>query len=263
MSDSVGVFVPILQSAAENLKERLEGEKRAYNTRIQNGFDENVLKTSNVGMESVLEDSENEEENVKHTQEAEPLTDTIVPLSDNNEIKSITPVASISTLTSSSTLDKAATKPIQPNERSVNTTNPQSNKVTPRHTTASVSKKSEGSAPTHTVSKRSKHNNTTHSTSWFTTIKDYAPLSIVSLGTIALFGFTVYMTVMWFKSGTKVINEANHYLQINASTSRPAPPVVKHHTHKRESISRSVYLRDLNEGFLKNSLLPPYAGSER
>jgi hypothetical protein len=82
------------------------------------------------------------------------------------------------------------------------------------------------------------------------------------MGSLALLGFTVYMTVIWFKSGTKMIDEANDYLRLNGSMN-DNKPIMKHPIYKKESISRTVYLRDLNEGFLKNALLPPYAGSPR
>lgn len=253
MSDSVGVFVPILQSAADNLKFSLDEDKRKHNA-LQSA--PNVSASNHSGMESLVEDDDEIADNTDLAEEkteiveySRPNKESVVPVPSTTSVRSVTPSPSVSTSTFSppiksvpSSTELADSKHSPPKTRL-------HSHIIARTPSSSSSKKSK--TIKHTASNES---------SWMSTISDFIPISMATLGSILLLVFTIYMTITWFKSGTVVIDKANNYLRINASESKPS---MKQLPHTKQSISRSVYLRDLNEGFLKNSLLPPYAGSVR
>lgn len=256
MSDSVGVFVPILQSAADNLKASLDEDRRKHNA-LQNAPD--VSASIQSGMESLVEEDGGGEESINLVEEKKEIIDysqpnkaVVAPITSTTSVKSVTPSPSVS----------ASTTP-SPSKSAQSSAGVVSTKQSPEKARLTVPTPARSVSPSSPAPKRSKivkHSVSHEESSWLAKISDFLPISMVSVGFLLLLGFTIYMTLSWYNSETKVINKANNYLRINGSESHPSMrkvPLVK------QSNSRSVYLRDLNEGFLKNSLLPPYAGSIR
>lgn len=254
MSDSVGVFVPILQSAADNLKAFLDEDRRKHNA-LQNAPD--VSASIQSGMESLVEEDGGGEESMKLVEEKKEIIDysqpnkaVVAPISSTTSVKSVTPSPSVS----------ASTTP-SPSKSAQSSAGVVSTKQSPEKARLTVPTPARSVSPSSPAPKRSKivkHSVSHEESSWLAKISDFLPISMVSVGFLLLLGFTIYMTFSWYNSETKVINKANNYPRINGSENHPS---MKKVPIAKQSNSRSVYLRDLNEGFLKNSLLPPYAGS--
>jgi hypothetical protein len=292
MSDSVGVFIPILKDTAEKIKEELDAKKRAHSIQQHGSIDDG---SSNVGMESLIEgeDDEEEEEQEDTEDQEEVESDTIT--------RENTPVQETRIATASPEAMSSSSPAPAPTSRG--RSNSSNIKVTPSTSVSTVStSKYEGASlqipkrqqkPSAIAAKsiqkarsgnevKLKQPSTTTSTvprphgeekhdnklAWLTTVKEYIPsVSLTTMASLLMLGFTIYMTMMWFRSGSKVIDEADRYLRMNVTTESSDRPSHMMHGGKlhlnKGSPSRSVYLRDLDEGFLRNSILPPYAKSQR
>ena len=239
MADSVGVFVPILKANAEKIKQSLDKARHQHQTGPQGSHD------VNQNMESLVEDEE--ELDQEDDFDSEGLVETAIPLPNATKTSSNVSLGS-SLSTNKSPLSNVRSRSPLP-ESKINTS-----------TTKVVRK---GGAPASTTVHR-KHRTKDMTPSpkhvWLTTIRDYIAASLVPIGSLVLFVFTVYTTWKWCRSGSKIMEVATNYPRINGTVHNP---MIKHTPRKKESSSRSVYLRDLQDGFLKNSLVPPYAGSER
>lgn len=236
MADSVGVFIPILKSSADNIKKSLDESRRKV-LHQHDSLDENISRRSFIGMDSVVEE-EQEGNSVNFVQEDKS---DVLDLSPPHKIVSLPPILApkIQDIPLRITQHKPPV-PVQATEKT--------HTLVQSPPTTLQSGKSNQKIPV--VSKNT----------WLSTIKDSATSNIASITQVLVFVFTVYVTIVYFKSG-KALEDATGYLHSNV-TDRPVQER-QFGTRLSKSLSRSVYLRDLDEGVLKNSILPPYSQSER
>lgn len=239
MSDSVGVFIPILKLAADNIKDSLDKSKHKV-LHQRNSLDETLSQKSYIGMESLVEE-EQDNKSVDFVQEEDEIMNEIELVPAHK----ILPLPAISSF-------RNPEAPLHI---------PQQNPSVPAAQTAEIPRTlAQASSTTLRPRKAKLAIPAAPENTWLSTIMDFFISNITSIAQAILFVFTVYMTIIYFKSGG-ALDEANNYFHLNV-TDRPALEHVLD-TRLNKSLSRSVYLRDLDEGFLKNSILPPYSESER
>jgi hypothetical protein len=241
MADSVGVFGPILEREAKRIHDSVE------ETRL------NRKKASNMVVVSTNVDSStsNPEMTLVREEETEVSNITIVEPEEDTSLK-----ASLDFLKPRSTKS-----PVHPVEKSItpSKTAPQIKKTSLPVDNKSMDAKTTQNRPK--LAKRSSKqrmstNTSQSSTSWISTVKEYAPtVSWISLATYVFLGLTVYMTWTWFRSTSKTLERATNAINNNQMD-------VPLRTEKK-SVARSVYLRDLEKGFLSASIRPPYVDSQR
>jgi hypothetical protein len=247
MSDSVGVFIPILKEAAESLKEKVDETRRKnhrFNKSLENGStsdDKASDQSVSTGMDLVKEE--------------EDVTETPLELKDHS-----THNDDIAQKTASKTTHAVEKAIVSPSASST-TTNVSSKKDDNTLTVSnqrSVAVNKNSHAVKQSTSLRSKQNleATSTSSSFLSKVTEFLPTSLQTCTSLLLLCFAMYMSIVWLKSGAKVVEEAHSFLNSNFSQ----PPQV---FITNKSASRSVYLRDLDKGFLKNTIEPPYARAKR
>jgi hypothetical protein len=83
--------------------------------------------------------------------------------------------------------------------------------------------------------------------SWVDTLKTTVLDNVLNFAVIAAIGFFFYFSITWFISDVSLDRAVNNTMV----------------SPYRRSAARSVYLRDLDEGFLRNSVQPPFSKSTR
>ncbi|KAG2234954.1 hypothetical protein INT48_005108 [Thamnidium elegans] len=220
MTDSIGLFVPIIKSVAESIKDNSKEPKLL----VQAGS--SIAESSlHGGMDSVVEEDNDEAESV-HFADYDQVIETNQAMSPP---ANITPAVSYSSKVERS-------QPVKPEAVVVNT------QKRPKQHARSVS------------------TNTAKEIKLSDYIVDLVSSHLIPTATVVLFIFTMYMMIVWYRSSSRMMQESKGNLQHNTSA-----PEVNYRVETRpvkKSKSRSVYIRDLDEGFLKNTILPPYAKSE-
>lgn len=226
MADSIGLFIPIIKSAAENIKDHSKEPKLL----IQPGSSSIAGSSLHGGMDSVVEDDEAES---VHFADHDQVIETNQAMSSP---ANITPADSYSSKT-----ENVNNRPVKPEARAVATLVNTQKRPKQHSRSVSTSTAKETKLSSYIVNLVSSHS--------------------ITIATVVLFIFTMYMMIVWYRSSSRMMEETNGRLQHNISA-----PEVNYRFETRpvkKSKSRSVYIRDLDEGFLKNNILPPYAKSER
>lgn len=290
MADSVGVFIPILQAAAENIKESVDEARKQVVEHNKNLLKNDAASHAASGMDSVSEEGEEEDQNpstndrleatpspdeAKTQQQLESsyvaprsITQPVVARStsattNTNMAKTLeraTPSPSVSSTTTA--LEKgsdislnAPTKLQQRSKQTEQQPQQHARSGATRLVTAQPSKQRLPQQQAETATE--KH--------WLSTIADYVPINLKTVAMFVLMGFTVYVSTMWVRSGYRMADKADEFLHHN-TTPKGAFGTLLHvdqPIYLQKSTSRSVYLRDLDEGFLRNTIQPPYANSIR
>ncbi|KAL7317917.1 SNF1-interacting protein [Mucor circinelloides] len=275
MADSVGVFIPILQEAADNVKESVDQAR--YQVMEHN---RNLLKddTAASGMDSLSEEDQNQPNN-GHMLE---ITSSADEGNTQQQIESsyVTPpsiiqpvVASASVITNSATktLERATPSPSVSSsttalERStdlglnVSTKQQQKAKRLEQQTEQSAANMSTKSISSRPATQKLQQTEPTPEKHWSSTIVDHVLINLKTVAMFALIALTVYMSTIWVRSGHRMADKADEFLHLNM-TLKDTSSLGQQPIYVQKSTSRSVYLRDLDEGFLKNSIQPPYANS--
>ncbi|KAI8890658.1 hypothetical protein K501DRAFT_236218 [Backusella circina FSU 941] len=234
MADSVGVFGPILEREANRIHDSVE------ETRLLRKKASNVLAaspdTSNIELNLVREE-EAEVSNITVVEpEGETSPKTSLEISKPRSMKSsVPPVEKPSTAPKTVPQMKKTPAPVISKPVDVKSTRPKLTKKSSKQKIAPNIKQSY--------------------ISWLSSAKEYAPtISWISLATYAFLGLTVYMTWTWFWSTSKTLERATKAINNNQMD---APLRTE-----KKSVARSVYLRDLEKGFLSASIRPPYVDSQ-
>jgi hypothetical protein len=249
MSESIGVFIPILQQAANDLKENVDQIRRRnlqFNKNLgnHNNNDDPVSNESSNGMNSVKE--EEEEEITELPQELEDRnTENYMTTQDTSNQTTYTEEKP------SVSLPSALSRSIPTTKTEDKTSHSSS------HQPASVNKNALQNHAVKQSSSKQRSTTTTAitSTSFISKFTAFVPTWRTCLSWLLSF-FVFYMTFVWFWSDTKVLEGPQSFL--NSNHTQPIPVYIT-----TKSTSRSVYLRDLDEGFLKNAIQPPYAKAKR
>lgn len=251
MSDSVGIFVSILKEEAENLKDKVDETRRQndqFNEDLENSGDDNdeSIDESVTSMDLVREE------------EKEGPSELEYPIAQNNDIvqKPASKATSVVEKTAISPSVSSTPSPSKDNDNTLKIPNKRSTVVkknTEDHavkplTSRGLKKGLASESPTSTPPMTS--------TSFLSKATGFLSISLQPYISLLLLCFALYISIIWFHSGAKVVQDADSFLSMNIS--QPVPVFI---TNK--STSRSVYLRDLDEGFLKNTIEPPYARTNR
>ncbi|KAK4520326.1 uncharacterized protein ATC70_008459 [Mucor velutinosus] len=281
MADSVGVFIPILQEAAKNIKESVDEARKQVMEHNKNLLKSEATPHVASGMHSVLEEDQDPSTNNEYMLEiasSADVPDTAQQLgsSDVAPRSIVQPVVASTTVTTTiagKALERATPSPSGPstmtalekdNDISLNVPNkqPQRSKrleQQPQQNARSKATKSVAPQPSKQELQQGESATEKH---WLSTIADYAPINLKTVGMFVLMGFTVYMSTIWIRSSHRVADKADEFLHLNIT---PKDTTVNYMNQQpiylQKSTSRSVYLRDLDEGFLKSSIQPPYADS--
>lgn len=239
MADSVGVFIPILKSSADTIKTSLNNSRRKTLDQHENLADDTKSHKSFTSLVPVVEE-EQDDKNVDFVQEDKPDVASL------HKVVSLPPVASPSV----ASLDI-----------------PQQQQKAPTITAQTIEKPRQIVQPAPVVPSLQPSKSiklpVLPKISWISIVKDSIGTHLLSITQFLLFLITVYMMILYFKS-EKALGDATDHLQFNNITESRGP--TQDHVfgaRLNKSLSRSVYLRDLDEGFLKNSILPPYSQSQR
>lgn len=237
MADSVGVFIPILKTAADQIRNLPNGKKML--TRSNNSNLTDSSQQLHGGMNSVVEEDEGDAEvdaEVESVHFAD-LDDVIETDQVSSPPSNITPAAS-----HIHKVENNINHPLNPEPSAPVNVAPVDTQKRPKQQKRSIS-------TTASAVKGKK-----------ISVVDFVSSNLMSIATVILFIFTVYMMMAWYKSASRLMQESNIQLQHNTTNNDNIKYVL---TTRSSHKSRSVYIRDLDEGFLKNSILPPYAKSER
>lgn len=281
MADSVGVFIPILQEAAENIRESVD---EARSEVIE--FNKNLLKDDTVshktnGMDSVSEEDKNQSSNyllgvtpviVDNQMQQNIDSGHVAPqsinqsviistttINTNRALERSTPSPSFSSMTTA--LDKgtdlslnASTDQQQISKRTQQQQSQQKTRSSPAKSVTPQQSKQKLQQPLTTLNE--KH--------WYSNVIDFMPINLKTASMFILLAFTVYMTTIWVRSEHRMADKADRLLHLNITHKDPPRNNLEQQPiYLQKSSSRSVYLRDLDEGFLKNTIEPPYADSIR
>lgn len=224
MSDSVGVFGPILKNAAENIKAQVDESRRQvveYNSQL-------LMTSENVG--------------------------------DEKEVEQVVAVPSpsvSSTVTSAQVVDTLPV--VVPKERKVTNVAPVQVNTSVAHQKPVVKEKYEPHKHEHLVHlhRPRELQEPKEAHSWWNTAKTFIVTNVLNLLLVASIGLVLYLSISWFTSDVA--------LDAVDTTNTTVTKMVDHSQQVpfRRTSSRSVYLKDLDEGFLRNSIHPPFAKSTR
>ncbi|KAL0140742.1 hypothetical protein V8B55DRAFT_1510080 [Mucor lusitanicus] len=281
MADSVGVFIPILQAAAENIKESVDEARKQVMEHNKNLLQNDAAsQVATSGMESVSEEDQSPPDSTEHMLESTSAADKgntqqqiessyVAPRSI---VQPVVASTSVTTTNAGKTLERATPSPsvsstatalekesdvnlnvpTKQQQRSKRMESPPQN--APSMTTKSATPQSSKQNLQKTEPATKSH--------WLSTIADHVPINLKTVAMFILMGFTVYMSTIWVRSGHRMADKADEFLHLNIT---PKDATLRHMEQQpiylQKSTSRSVYLRDLDEGFLKNTIQPPYANS--
>lgn len=281
MADSVGVFIPIVQEAAENIRESVD---EARSEVIE--FNKNLLKDDTAshktnGMDSVSEEDQNQSSNyllgvtpviVDNQMQQNIDSGHVAPQSINQSV-----IISTTTINTNRVLERSTPSP------SLSSTTTALDKGTDLSLNASTdqqqiskriqqqqSQQKTHSSPAKSVTpqqskqKLQQPSTTLNEKHWYSNVTDFIPINLKTASMFILLAFTTYMITIWVRSEHRMADKADSLLHLNVTHKDPLRNNLEHQPiYLQKSSSRSVYLRDLDEGFLKNTIEPPYADSIR
>ncbi|CEP07785.1 hypothetical protein [Parasitella parasitica] len=273
MADSVGIFMPILQKAAEDIKQSVDHARNQvveYNKNLfqDNGVPNDLNSPSMRGQSTdyVLEVTSPIALNVIKQQDesgyiAPPSTiQPIKPSSTVNlttisskAVEKASPSPSVSSTTTA--LDKGSDFSSNPSSDQ----QPVLQKVQERQ-------KPHNSRVRSVSPRQSKHDSSQtpkmNEARWYSMVTDYITSNSKTIIVLFLFGYSVYMATIWIQNGYGIADEVNGFVHPNFTCKGdPHIKLEQQPIFLQKSTSRSVYLRDLDEGFLENSIQPPFAKS--
>lgn len=277
MADSVGVFIPILQEAADNVKESVNQAR--YQVMEHN---RNLLKddTAASGMDSLSEEDQNQpsnghmleitssadEGNTQQQIESSYVTppSIIQPVVASTSVTTNSATKTFERATPSSSVSSSTTALEKSTDFGLNVPTKQQQKAKrleqqPEQNAANMSTKSISPRPT---TQKLQQTEPTPEKHWSSTIADHILINLKTVMMLALIALTVYMSTIWVRSGHRMADKADEFLHLNM-TLKDTSSLGQQPIYLQKSTSRSVYLRDLDEGFLKNTIQPPYANSIR
>ncbi|KAI8641777.1 hypothetical protein BD408DRAFT_433004 [Parasitella parasitica] len=268
MADSVGVFIPILQKAAQGIKQSVD---EARNQAME--YNKNLLKANRDanGLDSTSKHTQSTDLNLEVTSAIASIVKQQQAGSGHVAPRPVAQPLILPAATSSKTAEKATPSP------SVSSTTTALDKGSDLSPTPSSDlqqvpekvqqqQKSHGSQARSVSPRLSKHNlhrpPTRNETHWYSMVIDYIASNLKALLLLFLLGCSVYMTTIWAQSGGGMLDKLDEFLHPNITCKDlPRAKLEQQPIFLQKSTSRSVYLRDLDEGFLENSIQPPFAKS--
>ncbi|KAL9545535.1 hypothetical protein MBANPS3_007111 [Mucor bainieri] len=300
MADSVGVFIPILQAAADNIKESVDEARKQVMEHNKNLLESDAATASQVvasssGMESVSEEDQGGPSTTTHNNaymlEITPPADEAASAQQQMESSYVAPRSVLQPVVASTSVtathagrvfERVALSPSVSSATTVTSAALEKESDTPGlHVPSKQQQKSKRleqqpqpnarSVATKSATSSSQSSKQTEppatQSHWLSTALDYVPINLKTIAMFVLMGLTVYMSTIWVRSGHRVADKADEFLHLNIT---PKDSTALNHMKQQQqqqpiylqkSTSRSVYLRDLDEGFLKNTIQPPYANS--
>ncbi|GAN01488.1 transcription factor [Mucor ambiguus] len=280
MADSVGLFIPILQAAAENIKESVD-ETRKQVMEHNKSLLKNDTVASQVasGMDSVSEE-EGQSPATNHEDMLESAS-SANEVSTQQRIESsfvapgsiVQPVAvstSLTTTNAGKTFERATPSPsVSSTTTALEKESDISLDIPSKHQQRTkrmeqLPRQNARREVVKSVTPQSSKQQAEPATEkhWLSTIADHVPINLKTVAMFILMCFTVYMSTIWVRSGHSVAGKADEFLHPNITSKETTLNYTEQRpVYLQKSTSRSVYLRDLDEGFLKNTIQPPYANS--
>ncbi|CAO3627035.1 unnamed protein product [Cunninghamella blakesleeana] len=260
MSDSIGVFIPILENASKDIEESVNEQRQLEYQQCNevNGHQHNHnndILTHNNTIENAIKSSSPLD--IRIMSNVNPLNLNIKsgPHLHLNQSILTNPIPS------TSTSSNVQIPVVLPTNKPTLSSAPSSSTAQTAKATSSIANKSTSTSPKKKASSSPKTTRVQFMKEKLTDdfgqeIPSLVKAAIDSLWSLHLWviGIVIIGCLVWFLG---ILGKSQHQLQQN-----------EHRYHHQEQqqpttqvIQHAVYLRDLNEGFIKKSLKPPYAES--